>query len=255
MGKGLLKTFFTGRNLISTDTTASTNNYAIELLANSEPIEGTAILAEYQQHGKGQRGSTWISEFGANLLVSYILYPRFMLAKDQFHLSLVAALATSETLRQLGAAGIFIKWPNDIYAGNCKIAGILVENTVKGSSIASSVIGIGVNINQRKFPHFPAKATSLFSITGVEYNKTDVFERLSNNIEKYYLSVKNGNTTQMKEEYLEQLYRINKFHNYESDGKSFTAKIIDVNEEGKLLLETSAGKVLEFWYKEIKFLP
>jgi BirA family transcriptional regulator, biotin operon repressor / biotin---[acetyl-CoA-carboxylase] ligase len=249
-----METLFTGRNVVTVAITDSTNNTASELLANSEPIEGTAILAEYQQHGKGQRGGSWVSDYGANLLVSYIFYPKFLMVHVQFYLHIVASLATAQTLSAFGVQNIFIKWPNDLYSGDCKIAGILIENSIKGSRISSSIFGIGININQCEFPQFPVKATSMTMITGQEFNKIEVFEELSNNLEKNYLRLKNGSMRQMKEEYLEMLYRKNKFHNYDSNGNQFVGKILSVTDEGKLLIEADTGEIQEYNHKEVKFL-
>jgi BirA family transcriptional regulator, biotin operon repressor / biotin---[acetyl-CoA-carboxylase] ligase len=251
--KRSMETLFTGRNLVTAEITASTNNSAMELLANSEPIEGTAILTEYQQHGKGQRGSSWISQYGANLLVSYIFYPKFLNAQVQFYLNIMASLATAQTLSAFGVQNIFIKWPNDLYSGDRKIAGILIENSIKGSRISSSIIGIGININQSEFPEFPVKATSMTLITGREFNKIEIFEELSNNLEKNYLQLKNGNKSQLKEEYLAILYRKNKFHTYESNDKLFAGKILSVTDEGKLVIETDTGEIKEFKHK-VRFL-
>ena len=168
MVKGLSETLFTGRNLIKVKTIASTNNYALELLANNEPIEGTAIMAEYQQSGKGQRGSGWLSDEGANLLVSLIFYPRFLSPNNQFYLNIIASLAVMETVNNFCRADVKVKWPNDVYANERKIAGILIENSIRGSQIFSSVIGIGLNINQTSFPQFDVEATSLKNICNIK---------------------------------------------------------------------------------------
>ncbi|MGI8892111.1 MAG: biotin--[acetyl-CoA-carboxylase] ligase [Bacteroidia bacterium] len=253
MEKGLL-TLFTGRNLINLETTASTNNFASEMLANNEPIEGTAILAEYQRYGKGQRGNSWISEYGSNLLVSYIFYPKFLFSKDHFYLNFVMSLACAKTIISFGVQDVLIKWPNDIYAANRKIAGMLAENTVKGNTIFSTVLGFGININQCEFPDFTAKATSLNLETGKEFNKIEIFEVLSNHLEKYYLNLKKGNFKVIMDEYTDILYRKNKLHTYESDGKIFIGKIVNVAEDGNLIIEKANGETRDYRFKEIKFL-
>ena len=255
MKKGLLKTLFTGRNLIRTESTVSTNNYAAELLANNEPIEGTAIMAEYQQNGRGQRGSNWISNHGENLLVSYVFYPKFITAQNQFHLNILISVATAQSLMDEGLSNVKIKWPNDIYAGSSKIAGILIENTIKGSIIASCIAGIGLNINQVSFPDFAVKATSMRLEKGDIFEKVKVFENLSNNLEECYMAVRNRGVDSLREKYLKLLYRGEGFHSFENEEGAFIARIISISPEGKLILEKKDGSCVQSGFKEIKFLP
>jgi len=254
MGKGLLQTLFTGRNLIKLETTVSTNVYASELLANSEPSEGTAIMAEYQQHGKGQRGTNWLSEFGINLLVSFLYYPRFLKPKEQFSLTAFASLAVAETIENFGAKKVAVKWPNDIFIGDSKVAGILIENFIRGDQILSSIIGIGININQSNFPAFPVRATSILLATGNTFDKNEVYEVLANNLEKYYLGLKKGNNEAIMKKYENKLFRKNEFHNYENNGNIFTGKITGVDGEGLLNIQIDKNKLLKFDFKEIKFI-
>lgn len=253
MGKGLLKTLFTGRSLIRLETTVSTNIYANELLANSEPSEGTAIMAEYQQHGKGQRGTNWISEFGSNLLVTFIFYPRFVKPQEQFGLSVFSSLAVADTIASFGAKNVSVKWPNDVYIGDSKVAGILIENNIRGNQVLSSLIGIGINVNQQEFPVFTVKATSLYVATGNLSDKSEVYESLSNNLEKYYLKLKKGEFKKLKNKYEEKLFKKDEFHNYESDGKIFSGKITGVDDEGLLNIIDEQNNKLAFDFKEIKF--
>lgn len=250
----MLQTLFTGRNLITTNSLASTNNYASELLANNEPIEGSAIMAAYQEQGRGQRGSNWVSEKGSNLLVSYVFYPKFLNVQDQFFLNIFVSLAATKTLSSLGVGQVKIKWPNDIYVANNKIGGILIENSIKGNQISNSIIGLGININQREFPDFPVKATSLSLLKEKSFDVTNVFEILSNFLETYYLSLKGGNLILLKEEYLNTLFRRNEFFSYENNGEKFEAKIVSVSNEGKLIMETQSGRRKEFANKEVRFI-
>lgn len=249
-----MQTLFTGRNLIKLETTVSTNNYANELLANSEPSEGTAIMAEYQQHGKGQRGSSWISEFGANLLVSFLYYPGFLKAEEQFFLTAFASIAVAETIEYSGAEKVTVKWPNDIFTGDSKVAGILIENFIRGDKILSSIIGIGININQEDFPAFPVKATSILRATGNTFNKYEIYEVLSNKLEKYYLDLKKGNNEAIIKKYQNKLFRKNEIHNYETNGKVFAGKISGVDDQGLLKIQSDKNEQLKFDFKEIKFI-
>ena len=253
MTKGLLETLFTGRNLIKTETTASTNNYANELLANNEPIEGTAILAEYQQQGKGQRGNGWVSDYGLNLLVSYIFYPKFLQPKNHFYLNIITSIAVADLVKKNTNAKVTVKWPNDIYCGNNKIAGILIENTVSGHSFTSSVIGIGLNVNQTIFPDFSIKATSLALEKDMILDRNEIFNDLSLILEKYYLMLKEGKYDKLKADYTNLLYRKNEKCNYLINGKIFSGEIISVDDDGKLVMKINE-ELKKFQFGEIKYV-
>lgn len=154
-----------GQNIIYLDKVASTNDYLRELLSNFKPLaEGTAILAEEQFQGKGQRGSTWVSEPGKNLTTSILLKPHFLSIEQQFALSASVAIAVVKWLKSKTELPVTVKWPNDIYVGSKKIAGILIENKLKGNKIDASIIGIGININQVNFDT-ATTITSLSTLT------------------------------------------------------------------------------------------
>ena len=133
------------KNIIKKNQISSTNTVAIELLKKEELPEGTIIWADEQTKGRGQRGNSWESEPGTNLTISIILFPHFLKAEDQFLLSKVTSLAITDYLANRFNQ-VTIKWPNDIYVANDKIAGILIENSIIGSSFEYAVIGIGLNI-------------------------------------------------------------------------------------------------------------
>ncbi|HYQ56854.1 MAG TPA: biotin--[acetyl-CoA-carboxylase] ligase, partial [Draconibacterium sp.] len=130
--------FLTDKNIILLSEVDSTNNYAKQLVAE-KAHSGTVVLAQYQKNGRGQVGNFWESEAGKNLLFSLILYPAFLDAGKQFYISKVVSLALVEVLNEC-IIDVKIKWPNDIYVGDKKIAGILIENTMKGNKLESSVI-------------------------------------------------------------------------------------------------------------------
>ena len=138
--------------LIIIDETNSTNHYLDQLCRNesARPAEYTTVIAQFQTAGKGQRGNSWESEDGKNLLFSYVLYPTFVEARHQFVLSQIASLAVKEELDQW-TDGVSIKWPNDVYRDDRKICGMLLENDLCGAYIGRHISGIGVNINQETF--------------------------------------------------------------------------------------------------------
>ena len=146
------QTLFVGRNVIRLDTVNSTNTYATNQLAKSRLPEGTAIVAAEQTQGRGYSGNQWKSEKGMNLLLSVVLYPVFLAPRQHFFLNQVASLAIAETLQAyLPVKDVKIKWPNDVFIGDKKAAGILIENSVKGNIIQHAVPGMGINVNQTEF--------------------------------------------------------------------------------------------------------
>src|ERR1035441_10550859 len=146
-----MQTLFIGKNLITLDSVASTNNFAKDMLSNTRPVEGTAIMAKEQYAGRGQMGNAWETESGKNLTCSFILYPEFLEADKQFFLNMAVALAVKDFCEHVLHDEIKIKWPNDIYYHDKKLGGILIENSISGNKISSSVIGIGINVNQTAF--------------------------------------------------------------------------------------------------------
>src|ERR1700722_11411390 len=144
-----LNTLFVGHTIIDLDKVNSTNSYLHDLLKKKTPAEGVIVWALEQYAGRGQRGNSWLSQPGVNLTFSILLEPRFLVLADQFLLTKALALGVAEFVSSLApSASVKIKWPNDIYANDCKIAGILVENILETSIIKYSIAGIGLNINQ-----------------------------------------------------------------------------------------------------------
>ena len=137
---------FTGKMSIYLPETESTNNYAMDLISKTNPPEGTCIYTAYQSAGRGQIGRYWHSETGKNILISYILYPKDLKIADQFMLNIIASLAVRDVV-DLFCLNVKIKWPNDIYVDDKKIAGILVQSVLRNNTIKATIIGIGLNVN------------------------------------------------------------------------------------------------------------
>jgi BirA family biotin operon repressor/biotin-[acetyl-CoA-carboxylase] ligase len=247
-----LETLFIGRHLIALDETDSTNAQAQQLLAMADPPEGTVIYAHHQKAGKGQRGANWESEERKNLTFSILLKPQFLTAKNSFQLSKVIALGIIDHLSSFLKMDFKIKWPNDIYFLNNKISGILIENTLRGQQISNAIVGIGLNINQIKFIN--SQAISVKKITGTEQPLEQHFYLLCASIEKRYLQLKSGNNAVIDKDYLEALYGYNLPGNYRSGTREFSAKIIQITEEGKLILKEHDGLQKSYDFKEVVFL-
>ncbi|MFN8287093.1 MAG: biotin--[acetyl-CoA-carboxylase] ligase [Chitinophagales bacterium] len=244
---------FIGKNLVELETADSTNNHAKQLLTNSTPIEGTAIMAHNQTAGRGQMGNTWQTEPGKNLTVSFILYPDFLAADKQFYLNMAVSLAVKECCESVLPDEVEIKWPNDIYYGDKKLAGILIENTISGSSLSSSVIGIGLNVNQTQFDPSLPNPSSLMLETGKEFNVKTLFASLAVYLEKYYLQLRQSHFNFLDRAYTEALYRYQQTHEFRKGAQVFKGEINGVSKDGKLIIH-SAGKELRFAFKEVEFI-
>ena len=247
-----METMFIGQQLIETDIVDSTNNFATNLISATNVPEGTVIMAREQTTGKGQRGNSWLSEPGRNLTISIVLYPHFLLPRQKFFLSMAVSVAIHEALAsQLDE--IFIKWPNDIYAGKKKLGGILIENALSGNQIKSAIIGIGLNVNQLDFPG-EINATSISLLTLKEEKLHFWLEKICQGLEAGYLALRSGQFMHLKKKYLESLLYINEERAFISNNLGITGKIRDVSEEGKLVIEHSDKIIAEYDIKEIRFL-
>lgn len=249
----MLNTLFTGRRVISLESIDSTNNFAKELLRTDKVVEGTLISAREQVAGKGQAGNKWLTEPGQNLTVSYILQPGFLPVDKQFYLSMVASLAVRECCETLAHTDFHIKWPNDIYYLDEKIAGILIENILTGNKISSAVIGIGLNVNQTFFDISIPNATSLRNVNFEQYDLAIVRDTLSYFLEKYYLQLRLMHYNFIERAYVTSLYRYHQTALFISGKKTFRGQITGVSKDGKLLIE-SDGKEMRFAFKEVQFV-
>jgi len=233
----------------------STNTYAQELVSKSNPQEGTAITALYQTLGRGQIGRYWYSSKEKNAMSSVILYPSFLLAKDQFYLSIAVSCAVRKSLANiLPSKDVSIKWPNDLYVGDKKVAGLLLQNTLIGNNIGHSIIGIGINVNEEKYPTELPNPTSIFletrKLTGLEHIYTSIWQEL----DKYYLQLRLGRKEQLMSEYISYLYGRDMVKQYKrEDGTLIHGLIQHVDNQGKLVMLIN-GEVEKFAFREIRLV-
>lgn len=252
-----METLFIGKNLLFLTEVESTNTYAMGMLRNVNVMEGTVIYTDHQSKGKGQRGSSWNSAIASNITASIILRPGFLESGESFFLSKISALALYDVLTDVlnsSQYDIKIKWPNDMLVDSKKIAGILIENTYNQHQLQYSVIGIGLNVNQTTFDDLSGIATSLKLLTGQQHDREEVMEKLCRYLEKWYLMLKSGNASQIREIYLSRLKGMNTVMSFKTpDNEAFRAKIVDVNREGKLCLEMADSSIRRFDIKELRF--
>lgn len=207
------------------------------------------VITNDQTNGKGQRGNSWEAAKGENLTFSLILKPQFVLISEQFNLNILISLGITDALNKI-QDGFTVKWPNDIYYLNKKIAGILIQNNIKGKTIDTSIVGMGININQQLFQE--PKAQSLSQITGELYDLQQVLNNILTCIELRYLKLKNGQIDRLEKDYLNRLYRLGENHLYKA-GDIFSGKIVGVSRDGQLHIDTTQG-VRKFLFKEVEFI-
>lgn len=236
------------------DETASTNTYLQELDADRHLPEGYIVYTETQRAGRGQRGNSWESEPSKNLTFSLLLRPEHIPANQQFLLSQAVSLAMTDVLTRY-ATGFSIKWPNDIYWKDKKIAGILIENVLSGSIFSRAIIGIGLNLNQEIFVSDAPNPVSLVQITGHTCDITAMLDRFIDAFHSRYLQTFDSDSAQLlRDEYRTILYRNDGLYPYCSEGKTFYASIAGVEPDGHIILATESGENRRFAFKEVSFL-
>lgn len=224
------------------------------MLSKSEPLaEGTVIMADDQFAGRGQQGNRWLSAAGLNLTFSIYLKPNFLDASKQFFLNMAVSIGISNGLSVFVKKGIKIKWPNDLYFNTRKVGGVLIENTLSGATIKSSIIGIGINVNQRQFhAEHLNNASSLSQILQQDVDLISLLNEICHAIEVQYLLLRSGTITHLHQEYLENLYQFGKLAMYKKGDRFFEGTIINVSPSGQLLMQTEGGE-RAFNFKEIEF--
>ena len=235
--------------------TTSTNDYLHAYCQEHASEEFTTICTESQTAGKGQRGNTWESEKNKNLLFSTLVYPSFLEAKEQFYLSILTALSVTNILSSYTDC-ISIKWPNDIYWKDKKIAGILIENEIQGKTISQSIIGIGLNVNQENFLSNAPNPISLKQILGISINKELLLMKIRDSFIQLYNELKKTPElakTQIQQSYIEKLYRRDGFHLYQDTTGIFKARFHHLLPTGHLCLEDEQGNIRTYAFKEIKY--
>lgn len=242
---------FIGKNYISFETLDSTNDYLKALTNEKKLPEGTVVTAANQTKGRGQAGNSWLVAPDKNCTFSILLHPTFLPIDKQFYLNMAVSLGIKDACEYLLGDTLHIKWPNDIFYIEKKIAGILIENTIQGSKIVNAVVGIGLNVNQLDFAGI--NATSLSIAANSDFELKEVETVVFSHIEKYYAQLRLGHFNFLEKAYITSLFRYQQTHEFMTEKKKIRGQIIGVSKDGKLLIE-SEDKVLKFGLKEIVFL-
>ncbi|MBE9480276.1 MAG: biotin--[acetyl-CoA-carboxylase] ligase [Bacteroidetes bacterium] len=244
-----------GANIINLDSVDSTNSYAAKMMPEDRLPEGTVIVAKTQHAGKGQDKNYWESAPFSNLTFSVVLYPDFLAVEKQFILNKFVALAVYDFVKSfIKKHKVSIKWPNDIYIDEKKVAGILINNTIQGNVFDYSIIGIGLNINQIKFNSEAPNPVSLINILKEHLNLKNCLDKLCIFLEKRYFQLRSGQEGLINSDYLKSMFRFQSFHKYKFKDKIIEAKITNVSEFGKLILETRDSEKIECDIKEVSFI-
>ncbi len=240
--------------LIKLDAIDSTNDFLKALLGKEMLENFTVVSAENQTNGKGQMGAKWDSEIGKNLIVSVLIKDVLKNNTEIFDLNVAIAVAILSTLETYNIPNLAIKWPNDILSDNKKIAGILIENTIKNNSEIVSIIGFGLNVNQINFDGLP-KATSLAVVMGSEFDKEILLFKIIDAIKINVSVLKNGLVSYLWLEYNQKLFKKGvpmPFCN--SKNEKFMGIIQNVNSFGQLAVLLENDVVETFGIKEIQML-
>lgn len=233
----------------------SSTNDVCQQYATKGADEGIVVAAEFQEQGRGQRGNAWESQKGQNLTFSVLLRPNFLPVAEQFYLSKAISLAVSDWLvAYVTNKPVKIKWPNDIYIGDSKVCGILIENSFSSQYLESTVVGVGINLNQLSFPDDLPNPTSLLLETGSRVDPRNALAEMVSCIDGRYQQLTEGYRENIDNDYFNAIYRKNQLCKYYSNGEEFYATIIGIQPTGELVLRTAEGAIRTFAFKEVTFI-
>ena len=231
----------------------STNLYVSQMLSKQPAKLPFWVRTDDQFAGRGQGSRKWFSEPGQNLTGTLAIFPVQFSASDKFNLSKIFALAAAGFL-ELFIDEIRIKWPNDLYAGDRKIGGILIETAIQGKFISHAILGTGININQVNFPKEIPNPVSISMLTGIKYNLAEMENLFLESFRNHYSLIESGRFEEIHDQYLHKLYQFNESVNFKTADKTFTAKIMGVSEFGHLLLQTGSGTIQPYAYREVEYI-
>ena len=241
----LMNNQYFGSHIIQIDRVSSTNNYAAKLLNQTKIPFGAVIMAQFQDDGRGQRGAVWQSKTGENLLFSTILDGSLMKECPPFYLSKCVAVSVRDTLSYFVKQKIHLKWPNDVLVERRKIAGVLIENQWKGNNLFSSIIGVGLNVNQTHF-EYGFDATSMKLLSDKNYDLKEVLQVFCTKLNLNFNKLLSKEYSDLQQDYLSSLYKYNEKTHFKIGDKLEEVVLRDVNENGIVSLEMLSGNIQEY---------
>ena len=230
----------------------STNLYLRRMLVEEDLPEGSLVVADFQNSGRGQIGNVWESEDGKNLLFSLLIRPDFLLANQQFLISQIVSLSVKEVLDKY-IKDVRVKWPNDIYWKDRKICGMLIENDLDREWISQSIIGIGININQGEFKSDAPNPVSLFQITGKMFDRKVLLDEFLCIFFEYYTLLLQEKEEDIRKSYMDALVHGDGYYRYTDESGSFEARIHSIEPTGHLSLLLRTGEIRRYAFKEVAF--
>lgn len=241
-----------GSTIEHLDRVDSTNNYAAKELLTKSLNDGTVFVAACQQSGRGQGQSSWESADGLNLTFTVVLYPSAVAPLQQFSISQAISLGVTDFLSRF-VSDVSVKWPNDIYVNDKKIAGILIETAIAGGKFSRALAGIGLNINQEVFVSDAPNPVSLKNLTGKTYELPLMLTDLCACLDNRYRSLIRGDYFILQHDYGKLLYRKGIWAKYRDQDSDFEGRIIGIEGDGRLQIEARTGEVRGFYFKEVSF--
>ncbi len=242
-------------NIVKFNAISSTNQVIKDLIKEKRAKNLTVVTAEFQTEGRGQMHTQWESEASKNLLFSMFVQFDDYLIRNQFYLTCAVSLGIYSVLDDYGIKNISVKWPNDIMAGNQKIAGILIENTLVQDYIKNAIIGVGLNVNQTRFSKYVPNAISIKNLLQKESDRDVILEKLIISFRYYLEKLEQKNYPFLKHMYENVMYQKGKIIKFEDQReKIFKAKILGVSKQGKLLLEKEGNHLKLYDFKEVRFV-
>lgn len=240
------------------DSIGSTNTYLRELNGGDPDFDYEVAVADFQTAGRGQKGNSWESEQGKNLLFSILAHPRNLKVQEQFYISEAVALAVSDSV--ITASGpeyapyFSVKWSNDIYYKDYKMAGILIENTLQGDRIMDTVVGVGLDVNQEVFLSDAPNPISLKNITGKDYDRDTLLADIVDRFIGYMERSSKQERAEVDHLYRERLYRREGYHPFRDANGEFEARIEGIQPNGCLMLQTIDGEHRVYEFKQVQFI-
>jgi len=239
-------------NIIKLSATNSTNDYLKDLVQQATVANWTVVWAKNQTEGRGQQDNKWFTEGDNNLTFSILINKSPIHYKHQFYLNRIVSLAILKVIQDEISASFSVKWPNDIMAENKKIAGILIENTIKQEYIVQSIIGIGLNVNQKSFPKTLSNAISMQQLTGQHFNIEQLMLKIAETIQDFYAISSKSDVSFINDTYERFLFNKGKISVFKKENYMFNGIIKGVSPKGKLCLIHENEQICCYHSHEIK---
>lgn len=249
-----------GLPFIELQSVDSTNNYAREQIRTlrlperqGAELHGLAVFAHQQLSGKGQRGKSWVAEKDTSIALSILINPTFLGIGQQFQLSAAVAVAVTGFFRKYAGEDTKIKWPNDLYWQDRKAGGILIENVISGSGTWEwAIVGIGININQVRFPTELPNPVSLKQITGMDFDPCQLARELCTHLDTCWRQLETEGYAGIYETYCSRLYKSGQTVKLKKETRVFEALVKNVTPEGRLLVQHATEE--EYNFGEIEWV-